>query len=343
MPRNQPRICECGCFGWTSGGHFLPGHDARLRSRLLRQWRNEGSIDAHTDLERRGWLPSQHGTSGSTPTIERINLSDFDAPIVTPVATPVANNDRTFGIEIECILPHSMTPATFVNDMRAFGINIRETGYGHEIETYWRCATDSSIQSFAGRWTAEIVSPILRGEAGIVEVRKVLNAVNELGCEVNKSCGFHVHIGVGDLDFDGIKRLINGYTASQTAIDAMIAKSRRSSIGNQYCRPWTSYDIETLNAYSDLRSYCYTNSERYKTVNVQCFPRQGTIEFRQRHGTTEAGKGIAWIRFCLAMVETAKTDVIHAASTLEGFLSNIRIDDRSRRFLLGQRDVLEAR
>jgi hypothetical protein len=34
--KSAPRDCGCGCGGLTSGGTFLPGHDARLRSRLLR-------------------------------------------------------------------------------------------------------------------------------------------------------------------------------------------------------------------------------------------------------------------------------------------------------------------
>lgn len=33
--KSAPRDCTCGCGGTTSGGNFLPGHDARMRSRLL--------------------------------------------------------------------------------------------------------------------------------------------------------------------------------------------------------------------------------------------------------------------------------------------------------------------
>jgi hypothetical protein len=38
--KNAPRECTCGCGGITSGGLFLPGHDARMRSRLLREIRD---------------------------------------------------------------------------------------------------------------------------------------------------------------------------------------------------------------------------------------------------------------------------------------------------------------
>ena len=32
----QPQRCLCSCGGWTKGGTFLPGHDARLHGELKR-------------------------------------------------------------------------------------------------------------------------------------------------------------------------------------------------------------------------------------------------------------------------------------------------------------------
>jgi hypothetical protein len=32
---NQSRSCACGCGGHPSRGEFLPGHDAKLRGKLL--------------------------------------------------------------------------------------------------------------------------------------------------------------------------------------------------------------------------------------------------------------------------------------------------------------------
>jgi len=47
-----PRLCECGC-GEPVRRRFLPGHDAKLRSRLLRHVR-AGSA-ARQQLARLGW------------------------------------------------------------------------------------------------------------------------------------------------------------------------------------------------------------------------------------------------------------------------------------------------
>jgi hypothetical protein len=45
----EPRECECGCGEMTNGGLFRPGHDAKLRSRLLKAI-DAGDEDALAEL-----------------------------------------------------------------------------------------------------------------------------------------------------------------------------------------------------------------------------------------------------------------------------------------------------
>ena len=52
LPKAPARLCECGC-GASARRRFLPGHDSKLRSRLVRAAR-EGA-DARRELERLGW------------------------------------------------------------------------------------------------------------------------------------------------------------------------------------------------------------------------------------------------------------------------------------------------
>ena len=50
--------CECGCGEQTLGGRFRPGHDAKLKSRLLRAARGTNkrtATKARAELKRRGW------------------------------------------------------------------------------------------------------------------------------------------------------------------------------------------------------------------------------------------------------------------------------------------------
>src|SRR2546425_10342473 len=60
------RQCECGCGGPTKS-RFMPGHDARLFSRLRRDAR-QGDQAARDRLERLGWLapPESAAESGKS-------------------------------------------------------------------------------------------------------------------------------------------------------------------------------------------------------------------------------------------------------------------------------------
>lgn len=53
-PKPSTGRCEC-CGETTRGGRFLPGHDAKLASRLRAQVA-EGSAEAYEELKQRGWL-----------------------------------------------------------------------------------------------------------------------------------------------------------------------------------------------------------------------------------------------------------------------------------------------
>lgn len=54
-PRPTSGVCECGCEGKTKGGRFVPGHDAKLASRLVALIK-EYDRDAFEEMKRRGWL-----------------------------------------------------------------------------------------------------------------------------------------------------------------------------------------------------------------------------------------------------------------------------------------------
>jgi hypothetical protein len=48
------RLCSCGCGDPTSGGEWLPGHDAKHKSALFARVR-AGDVSASEELTERGW------------------------------------------------------------------------------------------------------------------------------------------------------------------------------------------------------------------------------------------------------------------------------------------------
>jgi len=53
---NCSPVCLCGCGGTTGGGRFVLGHDAKLKSELLRTFRGDGlSAEQQQLVEQLGW------------------------------------------------------------------------------------------------------------------------------------------------------------------------------------------------------------------------------------------------------------------------------------------------
>lgn len=81
--------CRCGCGGMTRGGRFLPGHDAKLKAKLIRQYRSDNPIereDAETQAGQLGWshLIVRQGNTGrkqaSKPTAKPTAQVTYTAP-----------------------------------------------------------------------------------------------------------------------------------------------------------------------------------------------------------------------------------------------------------------------
>lgn len=197
------------------------------------------------------------------------------------------NEKRTFGIEIELVHSNSRAMAAA---LKAAGIPTEVEGYNHQTRNHWKIVMDSSIRG--GGY--ELVSPILRGEAGLETVRIVAEVLKAQGAQVNQSCGFHVHHDAADLKDNHFENLFRLYRRSETVIDRMMPKSRRAN-NNRFC--------------GSLRDLPTIPGSRYYKVNFAAYHVHGTVEFRQHSGTIEAEKMIQWIRISQAIIERSKRRV----------------------------------
>ncbi len=98
-------------------------------------------------------------------------------------------NELTFGIEIETTLS--------CETARREGLSIGDYHRGIQVPYLpqgWKAEHDSSIQTPNGHTSCEIVSPVLKGEEGILQVIEVLQILNDKKHNVNSSTGCHIHI-----------------------------------------------------------------------------------------------------------------------------------------------------
>jgi hypothetical protein len=217
--------------------------------------------------------------------------------------TPTAFT-RQFGVEIEAF---GVDRELLIEKLEAAGILV-ETGLRSEaMPNAWKLTTDGSI---TGENAIEVVSPILQGADGLLQLRKVSEVLTQLRVKINKTCGAHIHFDAQNFDLQQWKNVLLNYEGFETLIDSMMPASRREG-NNTYCRSFktvTRFKEDVKNA-TTIEQLINAVPNRYYKLNTHAFTRYKTIEFRQHSGTIEFEKLENWILLLHNLVAFSKTKV----------------------------------
>jgi hypothetical protein len=211
--------------------------------------------------------------------------------------------ELTFGVEIECYLPHRA-----LADMGQVGYH--RHGQAAGLPEGWSSTRDGSLDAApAGMAGTEIVSPVLKGADGIRQIVEVCRRLQALGARVNASCGFHVHVGIG-FDPERIGRLVCLVARHEQALFA-VTGTRSRELGT-YCQPIKgshTYTSRFRDKTHEVKDRTDLPAYRYFTLNLSNLAedRRPTAEFRVFSGTINATKAVMNVRLCLALVERAVT------------------------------------
>jgi len=237
----------------------------------------------------------------------------------------------TIGIEIEFLAPSSMDAfrdclQSQLDDSNSTATVSRNTGGLHNNTiSMWQIARDSSISvNNYEQYGMEIISPVLKGESGLMQAVEVMQALEHCGAEVNRSCGVHVHFGVERMAWKSVRRIIETYAYNQDLIATTLPESRRNS---RWCRniplnESNSRSSVSLERFQSFGDECNTASvvtamggrsdysdNRYFNVNLLgAYSRHKTIEFRAHGGTVDGEKLEMWVRFLHLIVKSAETN-----------------------------------
>lgn len=213
-----------------------------------------------------------------------------------------------FGVEIEFF---GITRRAAHDALARAGLSVEVEDYNHVRRGWWKLTTDGSVNRDGCHNDRgggnELVSPPLLGKEGLEELKLACKVLQEAGAKVDRTCGIHVHHDASGLDVRAIKNIYKLYKKFEHAIDYMMPKSRRDN-NNQYCGSVTDNEmagIERATCINDIVHLCW---DRYRKVNIQSYPRHGTIEFRQHSGSTDAEKIANWVLITHKIVEKAWTD-----------------------------------
>lgn len=220
----------------------------------------------------------------------------------------------TFGVEIECTLPHAGPAAQFLR------VGGRHSGIpcdrlpGQVAGKNWKCESDGSIMAGHGRYGVEFVSPVLSGVAGLQNLAATMATIRSWGARTNASCGFHVHVGWTSNSIADLRKVV-AYTAQYE--DAFYAAAgTRSRETGRMCKsikgferlPWNQGRIEDARYGPGKQLRLRGCEDRYMLLNLENLLMgngKPTVEFRVFSGTVKTLKAITFVRLALAAFENA--------------------------------------
>jgi hypothetical protein len=215
----------------------------------------------------------------------------------------------TFGAEFEVLVPSRFDRRSAARELsRLAGLPVYSDVGGCPAGS-WKVVSDMSVRG-AGFNGLEFVSPILKGDDGLEQVRKIADALLAMGCTVNQTCGLHVHVGGhgGQLDF--YKSLVKLYARYEDVLDQFMPRSRRGNVAT-YCRSVKlgAANIDGCTSAASigetLRRASRADAVKYHKVNLTPSGKP-TVEFRHHAGTVDSRKATSWVVKCLRMVLAAR-------------------------------------
>lgn len=190
-----------------------------------------------------------------------------------------------------------------LRSVRTYGVELETANCdGHadlQGRTHFGCKYDGSISG------KEFVSPILRGDDGLDEIRSFCRAAGRRDWAVDRKCGYHLHLGVGSESPESLRSIALAYWYTENAWQSFVPASRR---GNDYCEPitWDGGDLSRLDT-----CYAWTNfaehQNRYRWFNVASYSEHGTFEIRLHTGTLCGEKVVNWVKAHARFVDWAAT------------------------------------
>ena len=252
--------------------------------------------------------------------------------------------DRTFGVEIEFFgMDYVITPLDG-SIIKPYCISSRAKDGRHITDLYqdynlslgasqdtWHFKKDTSVRGKGHtRHGAELVSPILSGMEGLVQVYNAFRFLNAIeGIDIDESCGMHVHHGIDQAAYkckqlQQLVRIVHHY---ENLFYLLIPGDRKNA---ETCRPMEidvkafldvcDGDFDRNNCrikelwYSLQNRYDSKSGEnsrydktRYHGLNLHSYWYRSTIEFRYHSALLEkVDEAIQWIIFTQFLIELSQ-------------------------------------
>ena len=179
-----------------------------------------------------------------------------------------------------------------IRSKRKFGVEIETSACDDHksirSDTVFGCKTDGSVDG------KEFVSPVLYGDEGLDEVRKICGHARRLGWEIDSACGLHTHFDLSNESDENCFKVAHAYMHTYDFWTTFITNARKR---NYYCAKHT-YGPADLAGYSEsfYDWVCTYANEKYTWANFGAYTRFKTIEIRHHAASLNPTKLCNWIK-----------------------------------------------
>jgi hypothetical protein len=209
--------------------------------------------------------------------------------------------------------------------------------------------------------SAEFISKICKGNNDLKTIASFVDVLNVHGCDMNDSCGLHIHINVKDYAPESIIDLVKNVAYWDAVLWTFANGYRRGGYNEPFQFSGGKWLIPELwmGKKPTIKKMTYgIQDNRNHGINFESVEKHGSIEFRYWEGNTNPEVIIALIKMCRAFIDKTKRDGIiafpkkvkfgkripglNANMLRRDFLTLLNLDEKTKRILLNKangRDV----
>lgn len=253
--------------------------------------------------------------------------------------------DWRFGIEIECAVP--LGHESLARELtRLTGLEARYTDQG-EYAT-WEVHNEGI--GVNGLYNLELVSPRLRGEEGLAQIKTMMATLQRMGAVVSAAAGMHVHLDRSHLSDAALGHWHANFIRYEKCFDQLVAR-RRTCGYPQSNAVWLAarmrdgehrYGATNVIEYARLATVAFARNLLNKGPKFS--PREmGTVELRQHQGSLNGTRAAHWLSLMLHFAAVASQDAVGvemfdgSEASVKSLLAYAGVPYATRRYWLARR------
>lgn len=229
---------------------------------------------------------------------------------------------------VECVNPNLVIGA----ELETENLN-GDIDYNTLVKPFnMKVETDGSLR---GR-SAEFITLPMRSTDALAAFADYFKSTKFTEENYSDRCSVHIHVNCTDLEAEQVSSVALLYTVVEEVLFEFVGRDRDSNI---YCIPWN----QCRSHYNMVHSFLADSHSvlkrwsKYTAVNLLPLSTQGTMEFRQLHGTADMTKLTTWINIIGALFKYGtEHELKDLMSEIKELNSNSQYESFFKRILADQ-------